>query len=410
MKRTYFIVEWKRGLRSLPVIVTGMLLLLAVSGLLLFSWQKNQTNEGNSPTVIGVAVEPDEPYMELFVQMLGNLEHIKDNYTFSLMSQEEAESGLTDGSLSVAFFIPKNYILSMIQGTEEPITLRFGSADPNVTTLLLRQLSQSVSLILLNTEAAIYSMDDYYLENALPNQAEDEQSLNIEYIRRLFARHSIFETQELEAEQNMHYSQYYLTVGLLLFLLLAGLLCPGYFKPQNRTFVQKLQLHGLSDTWQLLLKQLASCCLFSLVLTLLLTLLVAAVKLFSLSIPDFSIDGAGDLLCMLLPLYLLLPMICALHSLVYEWIPDTTASILFLFLSILLFGYLSGYFYPISFLPECLQHLAAFLPTRVLFLYAGSCICQNPSPVYLLEMLGYTLFLYGILWGIRKKRLEVSQP
>lgn len=404
--RTYFSLECKKNRRSIPSMLIGLLVLFALGGFLLFSWQQYSSDE-EKPTTVGIVASKNEPYMDLFLAVLKNTETLKDSYEFVTLSKEDAAKKLEKGNISVVFQIPENYVNKMIVGEVEPIDIQFGNGDSDLPALLMRQLSQSVSSLLLNTQAGIYAMNDYYREHNLPNQQEDEHALNIKYITKLLKRHSAFKVDKVQSENGLSCTQYYGTVIILLLLLFLGLVSPKVFRPENPTFEQKLRLAGLDMVKQFICRQLASWLLFASFFSGIALLFSTIVSITSISIPDFAQNGFLSWMGTFLPMLLMIPMVCAFLGLVYECIPDLTASILFLFLCILLLGYLSGYFYPIAFLPKVLQTVSAFLPTRVLFQYASGCISQNISLYRLGILMLYTIILLSLSMLLRKKRSEV---
>ena len=404
--RTYFSLERKKNRHAIPAMLIGLVVLFAFGGFLLFSWN-TQSKAKEASTVVGIVAEKDEPYIDLFLSVLKNTETLKDSYKFVLIDREDAQKKLDREEVSVVFVMPKNYINRMIAGDISPIKIQFGSNDVTLPALLMRQLSSSVSRLLLDTYAGIYAMDEYYNVHGLSDRAKANYALNMEYIKKILARHSAFEEIKIEAEQGMYYSQYYFTVILLLLLFFLGLVAPKVFHPENRTFEQKLQLAGLSSHKQLLCRQLAAWLLFGAFFLGLLLLFIAVMTIGPWKMPNFTQETLADWITSLLPILFVVPLVCAFLGFIYECIPDLTASILFLFLSILLFGYLSGYFYPLAFLPKLLQHLSAFLPTRIAFQYASSCVCQNISFVSLGKMLGETILLLAATAILKKRRMEM---
>ncbi len=405
--KTYLKLEYKKALQSFPTILLGTFALFCVTVLLLFSWQTQKKEHATSPAVIGVATEKDEPYMDFFMGLLKNMDNLKNNYTFTLIEKEQVSALLEKKKIDIAFLIPKNYISSLIDGTDEPIVLRFSGSDPSITTLMMRQLSEAVSSIMLETEAAIYTMNDYYAIHRLPNQSKDERNLNIKYINRLLTRHSIFSIETLEAEQGLSYTEYYFTVGLLLLLLSWGLLSPSCFRPEKKLLQLKLAQSGLSIPLQFLAKQLACCgnlCLLFLMLSLILSLVAPLLPITILQQTTFV-----EWMRAFLPVLLAIPLIAAFFHVIYELIPDLVAGILFLFISILLMGYLSGYFYPFSMLPNSIQNLSHLLPTRILFQYTSGCLTKSFSLVALGKLLLTTFILELIALCTRMYRLEVTR-
>ena len=110
-----------------------------------------------------------------------------------------------------------------------------------------------------------------------------------------------------------------------------------------------------------------------------------------------------------LPVLLAIPLITAFFHVIYELIPDLVAGVLFLFISILLMGYLSGYFYPCSMLPNSIQNISHLLPTRIRFQYTSGCLTKSFSLVALGKLLLTTFILELIALCTRMYRLEVTR-
>ena len=57
----------------------------------------------------------------------------------------------------------------------------------------------------------------------------------------------------------------------------------------------------------------------------------------------------------------------AVIHLIYTIIHDSIYSIIILLLSVLAMGFISGYFYPVNYLPDGFDFIGRFLPTRWIF-------------------------------------------
>ena len=193
----------------------------------------------------------------------------------------------------------------------------------------------------------------------------------------------------------------------MLLLLSCGLLSPSCFRPEKKLLQLKLAQSGLSIPLQFLAKQLACCgnlCLLFLMLSLILSLVAPLLPITILQQTTFV-----EWMRAFLPVLLAIPLLTAFFHVIYELIPDSVAGILFLFISILLMGYLSGYFYPFSMLPNSIQNLSHLLPTRILFQYTSGCLTKSFSLVALGKLLLTTFILELIALCTRMYRLEVTR-
>lgn len=400
MKRfyTYFRLEHKKCMYTLPGLLAGLGILVCLLVTCFIGLRaKNQVQTELTP--VGIAMEQDEPYMSAVMSLLRSMDTIQEKYELLETTKENGTRQLERGEIDVLLIIPPNYVKAMLYGENPTIEIRFGTSEPTISTFLMKQLSDTVSQIFIQTEAGIYALDEYFLSNHLYGRAEHNQALNIEYIKRLLARKSIFSTEEIEAEHGLHYSQYYMAVLLLLFVCILCLLSPNAFLPENFMLEKKLTHAGFPPYLQFLGKHLALCCHFGSLYLCFLLIISAFVSHFSYALPDLTQSGMLHWFLSLLPTVLLVPMICACFQLCHELVKNRTLSTLTLFLSILFLGYLSGFFYPFSFLPEMLQHIAAFLPTRVAFSYAAQCVAEHFSVGLLVPVLLYTGILYcGLLF------------
>lgn len=379
-----------------------LLILLLLTGILAVCQINNQQKKQADTIKIGIVASEEEPYLDWMISVVKNMKSTKYTCQFIQISEKQAEQQLRSGELSAVFVIPENYIRSLIYGDESPLIVRFGKGQSTIASFLVKQLGDVASRIMIDTQAGLYALDDYYVEKNLPNRAKDQTTLNIEYLKKVLTREKMFCTEEVAVRYAAIDGSYYFSSVLILFMLFLGLTCPGILRPESNTLHEKLRITGLT-IWQNALAR------YSAFLTVFFLLYSGIALLFTLVLPltGKNITGAApssrtDWLVTFLFLLPILLLICAMIQFVYQIISDELGSILLLFLSILALGYLSGYFYPLSYLPSKIQAAAPFLPTGVLFQYTYRCVTGSWSFLYCLAIMGYSILFFTLPVIIQK--------
>lgn len=407
MKQTYlyFKLECKKFIQALPGILAGTLLIGLILAGVIVMCQTHMKDAADSKQIqIGVVAQENEPYLDWMISTIENMESLEFTCKFVKCKENIANEKLRSGELNAVFIIPKNYITSLINGNENPMKIRLGKSDTTISGFLIRQIGDAASRFMTDTQSGIYAMKDFYQKHSLPNLQEDELTLNMKYLDNIVTRTRLVTTEEVIPEENLHGDAAFFTAGLVLFLLFWGLTCPGILRPEPTAFQIKLHTEGIGTARQTFAQYVAFTLVFSI------NYLTAALLLsFGITLAGGTLSGAapvgtlGWLWCFVKILPIVLPA-CALIQLTYGLVTEKAAGVLFLFLLILILGYLSGCFYPLSWLPRSIQSAAPFLPTRAMYEYTGICIGGSWSFGTLLYLFAHTFLLLGLLVFIRVRR------
>ncbi len=404
--RIYFQLECKKFFRALPGILLGILLISILLTGFIFVCQKNLEQADDTRTIrIGVSAQENEPYLDWMISTIENMESLEFTCRFTKISADSANKKLQSGDLDAVFIIPENYVESLIRGTKNPLIIRFGTGDSTITGFLIRQIGDAASRFMINTQAGIYAMKDYYRENGLPNAEPDELDINLKYLDTIVKRNNLLTVEEIKSEQELSGTVYYFTSGIVLFLLFLGLTCPGILRRESRSLQKKLHTIHISSGIQTILRYLSFITVFAgmyVCIALLLSFVIPASRIVIKGSAPYN--PASWFLCFLsiLPV---LALACALIQFTYETITNKIVSVLFLFLLILILGFLSGCFYPLAQLPHAVRTIAPVLPVRVMFEYTAGCLTGNRSLADLLAVLAYSAALVTITTGLKKLSL-----
>lgn len=393
----YFQLECKKFIVALPGILSGILLISVLLLGFLFVCNLNKIENEDSNTIqIGVAAKEDEPYLDWMISTIENMESLEFSCQFTKLPQSDAINKLNSGALDAVFIIPENYVASIIEGKERPLIIRFGNGDSTVTGVLVRQIGDAASRFMIDTQAGIYAIRDFYYEKAIPNASQDQLDLNLTYLETILARNLLVEEEKVSPNGGLSGTGYFLASGILLFLLFLGLTCPDVLQPEVPAFRENLYRIGIHTGTQTLVQFSAFTTMFACIYLLFSVLFSLGISLAGISISDIEPNNFGKwIFCFLQILPVLFP-VCALIQFAYETVNNKIISVLFLFLLILILGYLSGCFYPITSLPYGIRIIAPFLPVRIMFEYITGCLTKNYSVSSLLGMMGYSAVFIGI--------------
>lgn len=389
--RIYFQLTCKTCFQAVPGILTGVFVISLLLGGLLFVCHQNQKDTKASFVLrIGIAAQEQEPYLDWMISAIQNMQSLEFNCQFTKISPGTTEEKLLQGKLDAVFIIPKDYIASLIQGSENPLIIRFGTSDTTIAGFLVRQIGEAASRLMINTQAGIYTMKEIYREEDIADASSDELSLNLKYLDAILRRDKLISVEEVPVQGTPAGSSALVSSGIVLLMLFCGLVCPDILRPESRSMQEKLFRCGIRPFHQILFRYLALALLFSCLYLILSLIFSIWISLSGGLIPDPAPQSfAGWLFCFL-RLYPLVFPVCALIQFAYALVQDKIFSVLFLFFLIVVIGYLSGCFYPLSWLPRSFQQLSFFLPVRHMLDYTDGCLCGNWS---------LTSFLYMNLYG-----------
>lgn len=397
----YVYIEWKKMCRGLPGILAGTLILAVFLVGFLFVFQDKNKENGKINTIhVGIVAAEEEPYLDWMMQTLQNIESTKYVCEFYRMTEGEGDTALQNSDIDALFIIPENYIASLIRGSNEPVVIRFGRKQVDIAAFFIRQIAIAASEYILDTEAGIYAMQDYYREQNLPNLYEDELELNLMYLEKVLGRQNMIETEQIDTMEQMGTADYYFIAGIVLFLSFWGLACSSILKKEPLSLRRKLYQAGLGVPRQTLARMLAFggvyVCNYALVIAAALLTVAGAGK----TPGEISLAGAEEWLVFLIKMLpvVLLAAVCILFA--YEILGDRVGGTVFLFLSILAMGFVSGCFYPFRYLPESMQAVSEWLPMRVMFRYISAGLRQESLFLPICRVAAYIGGVYLLTTGL----------
>ncbi len=403
----YFRLQLKRAVRMLPrmLAVTLLLALLTALAALLLSRLQESDDESKELIHIGLVGDLSKGYIAEGLDMFRSIDSSRFSLSFDNLSAEDADRALRRGEIDGYAVIPDGFAEALMAGEHLPITYVSVSGGADVGAQITRELVETISSLVLETENAVYGVQNYAAD-CLPQYDPYEVGdyLVWRYGLRILDRDILYEIQTVEAGQTLGMAAYYLCGVSLLFLMLWAISCTPLFAGRSRELGRILRAQGLSSAGQVLAEFL------SYVLLMLFGLLCAGLLAgsltgrFGVTIPELEAFSGGKRIGLALSALPTALMICALQFLLFELADGTIGGVLLQFLNTAVQGYLAGCFYPTSFFPESLQRVGALLPAGAAMNQLRSLLMRDASFASTAPVWGWLALFLLLSVALRRRR------
>ena len=352
--KVYTNLQIKRAFRAFPgVLVVSLLMLIAVGSLFFVEIKVYDTEKKDATTkiTVGIVGEGHDDYLNVGIDTIRQIDSSRYSVNFIYIDTvEEAREKMQESKISAYMVIPDGFIQSLVNGTNRKIPFVIGSAQAGLGTRIISELTQAVSAIIMDTQAGIYSLQDYYRIYNGKNEAKFEKELNVAYLSRILEREDMYHIVEVDdSGSELSTGGYYLTSLLLFFLLLWGSGVSYLYIREDDSMQKMLTMTGTRPVRTLLADAIALfLLLFSSLFVLGIGLSIFGDELKSLVPEAETLKGIGTFfyLVKILPVLLFVVM---LQMLLTEIVRDLISGLLLQFLLAVGISYLSGCFYPIIF-------------------------------------------------------------
>lgn len=406
--KNYIRIQMKRVLRALPAILIPTILLAGIVALF-FLTIRGIDEDAADKKIVEIALVGDlsDPYLKLSIYVLEHLDPIHYTVKFLPMSEKEAVQKLDRGQITAYAVIPEGLVESVMRGENKKITYVTAGGSAEMVSILIRELMESMSTILVETQNSVYGMQRFLREYGMEDQLQQAtEEFDLRYVNLFLDRAEVFEVQEVGLANELSLQGYYVCGMLLLFLMLWGIACSPLFAKEDLTFQKFLLARGQKLWIQVAGEYAAYLTLMAVSVFIIAVILTAGLYFTELPVPEWEKGGSGRLLLLAVQAIPVMALLSALQLFLFELVSGIVNGVLVQFLGAVCMGYLSGCFYPVSFLPEGMQRISAFLPSGMSLKYLDVCMAgQEKALLYLIGM-GMSLFLF--LWLtmlVRKRKL-----
>lgn len=406
----YICAQLKRVLKVFPtIIVTTLFLLLSIALLMWVVLDKNNSSEKKQIVQIGLTGDLEGSYLGIGIQTIQNLDSSRFAISFVDMTEEEAKEQLMQGKISAYVIVPDGFVESVTLGENLPLTYVTSTRATGVGSMVMNELVDTISKIVVESQNAIYGTQSFMLENGMKDiywDATDELYLRI--VNFVLGRTQVYELETLGVANNPSLPGYYVCGILLLFLLLWGIVCSPLFVKRSEALSKLLKARGQGAWSQVLGEYVAYVALMLGTLLFVFILLAASMLITGIEPAEWEGEGIGRLSLFLLQMVPVTLLISAMQFLIYEVVHGMVGSVFAQFLIALSLGYLSGCFYPISFFPQSVQAISGWLPSGAAVQYAGKSMLSVSAGRECLIMAGYWICFLALAAAVRRHKIKNS--
>lgn len=404
----YICAQLKRVLKVFPtIIVTTLLLLLSMALLMWVVLEKNNSSEKKQMVQIGLTGDLEGSYLGIGIQTIQNLDSSKFAISFVDMTEEEAKEQLMQGKISAYVIVPDGFVESVTVGENLPITYVTSTGATGVGSMVMNELVDTISKLVVESQNAIYGAQSFMLEKGMRDiywDATDELYLRI--VNFILGRTQVYELETLGVANNLSLIGYYICSILVLFLLLWGIVSSPLFVKRSEALPKLLKARGQGACSQVLGEYVAYVALMLGTLVFIFILLAVAIPIAGIGPAEWEGEGISRLFLFLLQMIPVTMLISAMQFLIYEIVPGMVGSVFAQFLIALSLGYLSGCFYPIFFFPQSVQAASGWLPSGAAIQYAGKCMLSVSAGRECLIMAGYWICFLALTAAVRRYKIK----
>lgn len=399
--KQYLITQLKRVGKVLPgICLLTVVLTVSLLFLLKAIFLMQESKEENRAVKVGICGDLSDTYLGIGINVLKNMEGVKNLADIQSMTEEEAKEKFADGQISAYLVVPDGFIDSIITGENKELTYVTTESSRDIGGLLINELVDSISGMITMTQSSVQAMQLYMMEHDKKEQLrEATEGINQAYIEVVLDRMEVFELQELGVSNRISFTGHLFTGVLLLLMLLWGINCVSLLVRNESSLLKILHTKGLKGKYQVTAEMIAYVCLQGASLLCVFCCLIVVKSLFGFSIREWDVLDTGEQLLFLGSLLPVVVLVSVIQAFLYEMVTNVVTGVLVQFVAALSMAYMSGCIYPISFFPEGIQALGTYSPVGMALQYMQKGLTgQTYVKEFLVVVLYIILFLGLHMW------------
>lgn len=404
----YIRIQIKRVGRSLPAVLLPAVALVGIAALLCqMIWSMSEDSADKKKVEIALVGDLSDPYLKLGMYVLEDMDPVHDTVTFLPMSEEEAIQKLDRGQITAYAMIPEGLVESIMRGENKKVTYVAAGGSAEMVSVLVRELLEAVSTFLVETQNSVYGMQRILEKCGMEEQIQAATvEFDLRYMDLFLNRAQIYEVKEIGLSNELSLQGYYVCSILLLFLLLWGIASSPLFVKKDLAFQKLLRAGGQKVWMQVTGEYVAYVLLMAVCVLAIAAVLAAGIRAVQVPVPEWEAAGQGELFLLAVRALPVMAMISAVQLFLFELVTGIVSGVLLQFLSAVCMGYLSGCFYPISFLPSGIQKISSFLPSGIGLRYLDACMPGQAGAGRELPGIVISALLFlGLTMAVRKQKL-----
>lgn len=396
MFRAYLIVQIKRLMRVLPVVVLfNFIMMIGICAI--FALRVGMQEQDERKIGVGIVGNIDNKYMKLGVEMLNNMDSSRVSIKFESMDDSEAKKALREGQIIGYFKIDRDFIDGLENGENRPIV--YVSSDGGLMSELSKELASIFSVLIIDSERVIYAADEYLVDHPVYDRVSANTEFNMWLIKNVLARGKIYDVENISVMGNISAIDGYVCGIITLFIMLSGVGLSGLLSGDKVSMLRVLKSKGLSYMSSIICELIMST-IYVMISMLILIGGFIIVKSFLLEKSLLSIDSfefvSGILVVSI--------MFASMHIFIYELIDQRVVAVLIEILLGISLGYIGGCIYPLSVFPDLIQKVAIFLPSGAGMKLLISGMDYNINIMAITVLIIYTIMFIGGGYVLRNKK------
>lgn len=404
----YLMLQGKRSVRAFPAIFGATVLLVAgLSVLVLLLFHIDSSEDSKQKIQIGIVGDVTDSYLELGIYALQNMDDTRYTVDFYTLTEEEARKKLENGELTAYIRIPEGFVESVMVAENKTITYVTASSAVNFGSILMQELVDVVSNLLVESQNGIYGMQEFANKYGLPEDVfwDATMDMNKRYLEYILYRGNLYDIEVVGVSNQLSMTGYYVCGIVLLLFLLWGINGSTLLIKKDFALTKMLASKGQSVTSQVLGEYLAYLGLMAVSLMSMISILLLGIQKSGVVIPEWIQYGESGMYRFLVSVLPVLIMIGAMQFLMYELTSEFVSGVLLQFVVGIALAYLSGCLYPISFFPDSIQLLADILPTGMALRYMNQIMLAETAVMQGIGVILYSIAFLVLAIFVRRKRM-----
>lgn len=405
MNKKYLILQLKRALKIYPGII--LVTLLSVASIICTALILLETNTSERDTQIisvGVVGDMQDSYLDIGLSVL----KMSDDSSFYLnlieMNESTAKSKLKNREISGYIHVPENYVKDILRGKNTPAKYIMLNAPEGFGTIVSEEIAQIVSEIVTESQLGMYSMQNLAkVHNIKPGKFNNPLALT--YVDFILNRNNMYDVETLGIADSLSFVGYYICGFVLLFIMLWGISCNGFFVTKNHDHSRILYISGILPRSQILCEYLAYLIITLITLFSFSAIFGAFAQNIALNVPELIGVRVIDCLGFIIKILPVIVMLTLMQMTIYEISKGIVTGLLIQFILTIVLGYVSGCFYPAYFFPVIVQKISSFLPVGAGFSFIRKTMAGIPSFIDFVLVFGYIAIFYAMLISARKHKI-----
>ncbi len=394
MKCSFFkslLVQMKRAICLLPAALVATAFLCTAIGIFSYCVLKSDS-ESERKSMLRVAYVGDiSEYMGINIDSVINLVSEQFGVSLERMTEEEAKSEMLLGHLTTYVVFPDGFVESVDKGDNDK-KIKYVTADGEIgiSGILLSESVDSVSELMTTSQSAFYAAFDFLKAAGRRDLYYDAgDALEASMARAIVGVINAAEVKTVGVSNGLSFTGYYLCAAILIFISLSGMGAVAFFTNRSREYQRIIRRSGQNELMQILAEfisflfiQLMGCFIIYIVLR---TCIGKGV----LHVPElgkYPVKAFDSFVLEAVPVAIAL---YSMQFLIYEMMESTISAIVAQFTVAVAMGYVSGYYYPMDFLPDKLTTVTRYLPTGVAFTDLSDELSRHSNTLEKLLLLMY---------------------